>query len=111
MKNSALLFRLKNLIKSTALWSIVLFVSVLLILSLSVTDVSSTVTDEQQVLIEDIIRRSAVQCYAIEGSYPSDLQYLIDNYGLYYNKEDFAVHYNNVGGNLLPEIKVFYLSE
>ena len=70
--------------------------------------VSDEAVSEQMELIENTIRRSAVQCYVVEGSYPESLEYLVDNYSLYYDKDGYTVHYNNHGGNLLPEIMVFY---
>ena len=37
---------------------------------------------EQFRMTEEAIRRAAVNCYAIEGSYPQNLGYLIEHYGV-----------------------------
>lgn len=56
--------------------------------------------------IEDIIRHYATTCYALEGSYPSNLEYLQKNYGLILNEERFSYHYDAFASNILPDIKV-----
>jgi len=56
--------------------------------------------------IEDIIRKSVNQCYALEGSYPPDLQYLVDHYGLILDYETYFYFYEAHGGNLRFNIKV-----
>ncbi len=95
--------------KNAMFYSILLFVAVIAIIIIGVRSVSGTVAEEQLIMLENSVRRSAVQCYALEGSYPANLDYLKDEYGLYYDEEKFVVHYLNVGGNLLPEIAVFYI--
>ena len=52
------------------------------------------------------VQRSALQCYAVEGAYPPDLQYLEDNYGLQVNKKDFYVTYEAFASNLPPTVRV-----
>ncbi len=53
------------------------------------------------------VMRSAVTCYALEGQYPEDLEYLEENYGLVLNREKYVYHYIPQGSNLTPEIAVF----
>ena len=52
------------------------------------------------------MRRSALQCYVVEGVYPPDLAYLEDNYGLQVNTEDYYVTYEAFSSNLPPTIRV-----
>ena len=61
--------------------------------------------------LEQAVRRAAVQCYALEGSYPSDLTYLEQHYGLMLNHDRYVVHYQSLGSNLMPQIAVFSLEE
>ena len=56
--------------------------------------------------LEDLLRRTAVSCYASEGFYPPDLDYMKDRYGLEYNEESYIVHYTWVASNWLPDITV-----
>lgn len=44
-------------------------------------------------------------------SYPQDLDYLKERYGLRYDTERYIVHYKSLGSNLLPEISVFYIED
>ncbi len=53
------------------------------------------------------IRKTALQCYALEGQYPPHLQYLVDRYGLQLDTRSFHFRYEVPAGNLPPIIEVF----
>ena len=57
-------------------------------------------------LTEESVRRAAVQCYALEGIYPVNLEYLMDHYGIRPDFNRFIVHYQYIADNLLPVISV-----
>lgn len=57
-------------------------------------------------LIEKAVRRSAVQCYAIEGAYPVSLEDLEERYGLRVDQERWMVDYRYEADNLSPDITV-----
>lgn len=59
--------------------------------------------------LETAIRRSCVACFAAEGSYPQDVQYLKDHYGLQIDEERYAVFYDVFAENLMPDITVLEL--
>ena len=61
--------------------------------------------------VSDAIRILALLCYAHEGSYPDNLSYLEDNYGLVIDRSRFAVYYNFLGSSILPQISVVAISE
>ena len=56
--------------------------------------------------LEEALRRAAVTCYAVEGFYPSDLEYIISQYGLQYDDSQYVVYYEVFASNLMPEITV-----
>lgn len=56
--------------------------------------------------LETGVRRSVMACYASEGVYPPDLEYLKEHYGLQVDEERYAVHYICVAENLMPDITV-----
>ena len=56
--------------------------------------------------IREAIERGALQCYAVEGVYPPNLQYLEENYGLQVNTEDYYVTYEAFASNLAPTVIV-----
>ena len=56
--------------------------------------------------LEAALRRGCVACYAAEGSYPPDLDYLKEHYGLQVDGERYIVHYTPIAENLMPDITV-----
>lgn len=54
----------------------------------------------------DSLRRVVVQCYALEGGYPPDLQYMSDYYGLQVDESRYIYLYEYIGGNLFPVFEV-----
>jgi len=63
-------------------------------------------SEEGAAAIRDAIRRSALQCYAVEGVYPPTLEYLEDNYGLQVNTRDYYIRYDIFASNIAPEVTV-----
>ena len=49
---------------------------------------------------------AAMQCCAVEGSYPSSLAYLEEHYGLVVNRDDYAVTYESYAANVPPSVRV-----
>ena len=66
----------------------------------------SDVGEESVAAISEAVKRTALQCYVIEGAYPEDLQYLQDNYGLQINTDDYIVVYRAFADNRVPDIRV-----
>lgn len=56
--------------------------------------------------IRETILSSALQCCAIEGAYPQSLQYLVDNYGLAINEDDYNITYEAFASNVMPSVVV-----
>ncbi len=55
---------------------------------------------------EDAVRRAALCCYALEGSYPESYDYLQEYYNPKISETLYAVHYTAVASNIMPEITV-----
>ena len=68
------------------------------------------ISNSQQAAESDIVRQSikdaAINCYAVEGAYPSDLEYLRENYMLAYNEDLYFVTYESFSSNHIPDIYV-----
>lgn len=90
----------------TYIYPITFFVILLVLFLGGVSSVSETSLEKQQESLENALTRSISQCYAVEGTYPPSLDYLVSHYGLTYDSEVFLVDYEYYGGNLLPEITV-----
>lgn len=56
--------------------------------------------------IRETVLASALQCCAIEGAYPQSLQYLVDNYGLTVNEDDYIITYEAFASNVMPSVVV-----
>ena len=61
--------------------------------------------------LEADLRRAAVHCFAVEGRYPPDLDYLLREYSVSYDKNKFTVVYLPVSSNLMPDITVIDAGE
>ncbi len=72
-----------------------------------VNSMGAKADDELYSMVRQSVTRAAVQCYALEGAYPPDIDYLIENYGLAVDETKYLIHYQSNGGNLLPQINVF----
>lgn len=49
---------------------------------------------------------SALQCCAVEGSFPTSVDHLTQHYGLVINEEDYQVQYEWLGDNITPSVVV-----
>lgn len=56
--------------------------------------------------LEQVLHRTAVACYAVEGAYPPDVAYMRQHYGLSYDENRYVVHYERFASNLMPQITV-----
>ena len=56
--------------------------------------------------LEEAVRRGCVACYAAEGRYPPDLEYLKEHYGIQVDEERYTVRYDAFAENLMPDITV-----
>lgn len=63
-------------------------------------------SDQTAFAVRQVVIDAAVQCYALEGAYPSELSYLEENYGLQLNHQRFIITYEAFAENLLPEVAV-----
>lgn len=92
-------------IKSNAA-SLILFVLIAAILMAGMDNVAGQNAEEQLRIAEDNVRKAVVSCYALEGRYPPDIQYLQEQYGLQLNEKKYTVHYEIFAENIMPEITV-----
>lgn len=87
--------------------AIVLLMAVLLVgVWLVVSRVDTANSGAQTQFVYDAVHNAALTCYAVEGAYPDDLDYLRENYGLAYDQSRYFVTYDAFASNLVPEIYV-----
>ena len=68
--------------------------------------VQSAVREQTAQSMRSAIVDTALECYAIEGAFPSSIQYLEDHYGLVVNDKDFLVTYECYADNVAPSVVV-----
>ena len=56
--------------------------------------------------VRDSVNAAALQCAAVEGSYPSSLEHLERYYGLQINHDDYIVMYEWFADNVPPTVTV-----
>jgi hypothetical protein len=79
---------------------------ILLCFLTGLSNVSQGQSSEDRQQLEDVLRRAAVACYACEGIYPPDLQYLQEHYGVQIDEDRYMVSYDVFASNLMPDITV-----
>lgn len=92
---------LKNLLISLGI-----FAAVFLAFWLAVSSVSSRTDEEEMRTLQTAVMRGITHCYAIEGTYPSSLDYLKENYGLIYDEDHYFIDYQPLGSNLMPDVTI-----
>ena len=60
----------------------------------------------QTEFVTEAVHNAALTCYAVEGAYPTSLEYLRAHYGLAYDQSRYLVRYDSFGSNLMPDISV-----
>ena len=87
-------------------FSILLFFAVMGIMLYGFNDAAQSSSEEQMRMTEDSLRRAVVSCYALEGRYPPNVDYLQQQYGLQINEKKYIVHYEIFAENIMPDIIV-----
>ena len=83
-----------------------LLVAILSFFLSALSNLSDGREQEDKKQLESALTRAAVACYAVEGAYPPNVQYLEDNYGIQINKTLYTVKYEVIASNLMPDITV-----
>lgn len=61
---------------------------------------------QEKRILSTALSRSITQCYALEGFYPPDLDYLRDHYGFTYDTDHFFIDYQYIGSNMRPDVTI-----
>lgn len=85
---------------------LIIFLVIFCFFIFGVNSISNTTRTKQQENLETALSRSITQCYAVEGMYPPDLDYLKNHYGLSYDEDTFFVNYQLTSSNIAPEVTV-----
>ena len=83
-----------------------LAVAVLLVFLASLSNLEQGRSEEDKRQLENALRRASVACYAAEGIYPPNLDYLREHYGIQIDETRYTVVYDIFASNLMPDITV-----
>ena len=83
-----------------------LVIAALLIFLTSLSNLEQGRSAEGKRQLEDALRQASVACYASEGIYPPDLDYLREHYGIQIDETRYTVVYDIFASNLMPDITV-----
>ena len=89
-----------------AVLCVLLVVLVLVLFNWTFKGATHHVDEQGAEALREAVQRSALQCYAVEGVYPPNLQYLEEHYGLQVNRTRFTIIYDAFASNLPPDIRV-----
>lgn len=73
----------------------------------SVENIQAVGEFEKFEILSDAIKRSAVQCYAIEGFYPPSIEYMENKYGLVVDHDKYVIDYHIFASNIMPDVEVY----
>ena len=60
-------------------------------------------------ILEESLHRAITKCYAVEGSYPSNLAYIEKFYGVHIDRTKYVVDYDIFASNIMPSVMVIEL--
>ena len=87
--------------------ALAVFVCALLVaLGILLNMIFASAKDQGAASIRSTILDAAMQCAAIEGSFPTNLAYLEDNYDLRVNHDDYVIIYEVLASNTVPSVVV-----
>ena len=86
--------------------SIAIFIVLILSFVLLINSITTKNNGRELQIVRDAVKNAALTCYAVEGVYPDDLEYLREHSHLSYNEEKYHVFYEPLASNLMPSIKV-----
>lgn len=87
----------------------VIIIFILLFFASALNSIEEGQRNESTKQLEAAVRRGCVACYAAEGFYPPDLDYLKENYGITIDEKRYRVSYRIFAENIMPNIKVLEL--
>ena len=86
--------------------SIFIFIVLILVFVFFINSITNKNSGRELQIVRDAVKNAALTCYAVEGMYPDNLEYLREHYNLSYNEEKYHVFYDPLASNLMPSIKV-----
>ncbi len=71
-----------------------------------VNGISTAQETAETEIVRSAVKNAALTCYAVEGAYPEDIEYLREHYRLAYDEERYLITYDAFASNMIPDIWV-----
>ena len=78
---------------------------------IAVDRLEKNTAEEQKKALEAAIERDITSCYALEGMFPPELEYMKQHYGLSYDEQLFFVDYRPIAANIRPDYIIIERTE
>lgn len=82
------------------------FAAAIVWLAAAVGNAGAATEKEALLSVRKSVEKGITMCYAIEGAYPDSIEYLTENYGIYYDAEKYTIHYECFADNVRPSVTV-----
>ena len=92
-------------------FSVIFFVAIFVFFLYMLGNISDDTKARQEESLNSAVHRCIVSCYCVEGTYPPSLDYMIQHYGLTYDKSSFFIDYRSEGSNIYPEVAIIRKGE
>ena len=86
--------------------SLMITIIFFIVLIFQIQNIAVLTKKQQQINLEKALSRDIIECYALEGYYPPNLNYIEEHYGLSYNKSEFFIDYQIEGENIKPTFTI-----
>jgi hypothetical protein len=73
---------------------------------LGLNQIAQSTESIQKQTLHQAISRGIAHCYATEGHYPENLEYLLDTYGIRYDTDKYFIDYQILGQNIFPDVTI-----
>ena len=95
-----------DLYLAARLFNILIITAVTGITFAAIINMEHESVDKQAARLQEILKKAAIKCYALEGAFPDDIYYL-KNYGVLFDNGKFYFRYEMNGiSNYMPDIYV-----
>ena len=82
------------------------FLIILIFMANAISSLSEQTLLKGQETLSNAIASSTVQFYALEGFYPENIEQLIDQFNIEYDRTKYFIDYQVQGTNIYPDITV-----
>ena len=100
---------MKGLLKSIIIIAVPILAAILL--AIASEKIGGRQENESLKQLETTVRKAVMTCYATEGVYPPNIEYIEKRYGIQIDHDRYGVFYEIFGDNIMPQITVMEIAE